>query len=74
MKIFILTAGVMAFLMAIMAIGVIFSNRELKGSCGGVGNCACEKSGTDACERNKNKDHSHDELDDVRQFLQQQQS
>ena len=34
-----------ALLMLIMAIGVIFSNRELKGSCGGVNRCLCEETG-----------------------------
>ena len=41
------TIGIVAVLMTGMAVGVIFSNKELKGSCGGVqGDCACEKAGT----------------------------
>ena len=41
------TIGVFAAVMAGMAVGVIFSNKELKGSCGGVGgSCACEEAGT----------------------------
>ena len=48
-----LTLIVMMVLMAMMAVGVIFSNRELKGSCGGAGSadCACDKMGRPkACE------------------------
>ena len=40
-----LTIALMAGLMLAMSVGVIFSNRELKGSCGGVGSCACEDAG-----------------------------
>jgi hypothetical protein len=41
------TIGLVALLMGGMAIGVIFSNKELKGSCGGIGtSCACEEAGT----------------------------
>ena len=37
------TIGFMAMLMLVMAIGVIFRNQPLKGSCGGVGteDCLC---------------------------------
>lgn len=42
METFIVTAGLFALVMAAMAVGVIFSNRSLKGSCGGTGEgCAC---------------------------------
>lgn len=42
-----LTIGIVAALMAGMAVGVIFSNKPLRGSCGGVGSsCACEEAGT----------------------------
>lgn len=40
-----LTIGLIALLMAGMSVGVIFANKELKGSCGGVGNCECEEAG-----------------------------
>lgn len=43
MEVFLLTVGVLAATMSAMAIGVIVSNKELKGSCGGPGNCPCEE-------------------------------
>lgn len=49
METLLLTIGLVGTVMAGMAVGVIFSNRELKGSCGGVGgsgSCACEEAGT----------------------------
>ena len=51
--IFVLTVGMVALMMLVMAVGVIFSNRELKGSCGGKGgpDCACDAQGKPrACE------------------------
>ena len=42
MSTFILTLTGIAIIMSAMAVGVIFSDRVLKGSCGGVGDdCAC---------------------------------
>ena len=42
-----LTIAIIATLMAGMAVGVIFSNKPLRGSCGGTGSaCACEEAGT----------------------------
>ena len=38
-----MTIAMIALLMFAMAVGVIFSNIELKGSCGGTGSCACEE-------------------------------
>ena len=37
----------MALLMAMMAVGVIFGGRRLRGSCGGVGgdDCVCDEDG-----------------------------
>jgi len=47
MQIVLLTIGIVALLMGGMAVGVIFSNKPLRGSCGGVGtSCACEEAGT----------------------------
>ena len=40
-----LTIALMALLMFAMAVGVMLSNKELKGSCGGVMNCACDDAG-----------------------------
>ena len=47
--------------MLAMAIGVIFSGRELKGSCGGVaGNCPCEDAGTPgACKVELDEDQDN---------------
>ncbi|GAB3682505.1 DUF539 domain-containing protein [Salinisphaera aquimarina] len=40
--------GVMALVVGAMAIGVMVTGREIKGSCGGVGggDCACSKGGS----------------------------
>ena len=47
MQIIVVTVGIVAALMGGMAVGVIFSNKPLRGSCGGVGtSCACEEAGT----------------------------
>lgn len=53
MHIFLLCLAFFALIMTGMAVGVIFSNKELKGSCGGAGGeCACEKAGRPkACEQ-----------------------
>ena len=46
MMTFALTIGLFALLMAAMSIGVVFSGRALKGSCGGTGaDCACDAQG-----------------------------
>lgn len=42
MQTFLATALIFGLAMAAMAVGVIFSNRQLKGSCGGTGrDCSC---------------------------------
>ena len=43
--------GVMALVVAGMAVGVMVTGREIKGSCGGVGggDCACSKSEREGC-------------------------
>ncbi len=47
MSTFALTLVFIAVFMAAMAVGVVFSNRPLAGSCGGVGGpeCACDAQG-----------------------------
>jgi hypothetical protein len=53
MQIFWLTVGFFGVAMAIMAIGVAVTGKELQGSCGGVKKCLCELTGRelpDACK------------------------
>ena len=51
MSYFLITFVVMAVVVGIMAIGVIFGRKAIKGSCGGLndGNCIC----TEKCEKRK---------------------
>lgn len=51
MTYFIATFVFMAVIVLIMAVGVIFGKRAIKGSCGGVGggNCVCVKK----CDKRK---------------------
>lgn len=53
MTTFLLTLALFGTLMAIMAVGVVFSGRRLRGSCGGVpgSDCSCATSERRACER-----------------------
>lgn len=47
METYVVTIAFFGVLMLMMAVGVIFSNKPLKGSCGGVGgNCPCAEAGT----------------------------
>lgn len=39
MILFLITSGVFGFVILIMAVGVIVSDRQIKGSCGGLGGC-----------------------------------
>jgi len=55
MEILLLTLAMVAVLMLVMAVGVVFGGKPLKGSCGGVGGpeCVCEAAGKPpgtACE------------------------
>ena len=56
----VVTFGLIGGLMAAMAVGVIFSNRRLHGSCGGPGgaDCVCSKAEQLACEK-KHGHHGH---------------
>ena len=42
MKLFLITLGVFGIFILAMAVGVIFGNRRLRGSCGGVGGEGCD--------------------------------
>jgi len=50
MQTFLLTALIFGLAMAAMAVGVIFSDRRLKGSCGGTGlDCTCSDEARREC-------------------------
>ncbi|MBM4207569.1 MAG: (Na+)-NQR maturation NqrM [Gammaproteobacteria bacterium] len=51
MNLFLITFAVMLIFIALMAIGVMFGRRAIKGSCGGLnsGSCVC----IEKCEKRK---------------------
>ena len=50
MQTFLATALIFGIAMVAMAVGVIFSNRTLKGSCGGIGlDCTCNEEARREC-------------------------
>ncbi len=54
MQTLIVTAVFIALIMAAMAVGVIFSNRSLRGSCGGAGEgCECTVAKRRRCVANQ---------------------
>ena len=54
MQTFLATLVFFGLAMAAMAVGVIFSNRRLQGSCGGTGDdCECELAKRKVCSRFK---------------------
>ncbi|MCB9793913.1 MAG: hypothetical protein H6741_14430 [Alphaproteobacteria bacterium] len=55
MEVLVLTAGLMGLAMVGMALGVILSDKRLKGSCGGPGSsdCICDIEKQRACARLK---------------------
>ena len=62
----VLTVAVFAGAMAAMAVGVILSNRELHGSCGGTGkDCVCEIEKRRACAQFKPKSRLSVELGEL---------
>ncbi len=54
MTIFLVTFVVMLIVVGIMAVGVIFGRKAIKGSCGGAnnGNCVC----VEKCDRKKRQE------------------
>jgi hypothetical protein len=48
-----LTLAIFGGVMAIMAVGVVFAGKSLRGSCGGVGDCHCTEDGVppESCSR-----------------------
>jgi hypothetical protein len=50
---FFLTLALFGGVMAIMAVGVVFAGKRLRGSCGGVGDCHCTEDGVppETCNR-----------------------
>jgi hypothetical protein len=48
-----LTMALFGGVMAIMAVGVVFAGKRLRGSCGGVGDCHCTEDGVppESCSR-----------------------
>lgn len=53
MNLFFVTFGVFVLVMAGMAVGVIVSNRAIKGSCGGLNDIEGLKGACDICEGKK---------------------
>jgi hypothetical protein len=50
------TLVLFAAVMAAMAVGVVFSGRRLRGSCGGTGeDCACDDEARRACALRENR-------------------
>jgi hypothetical protein len=54
MQTFLATLVVFALAMLAMAVGVVFSGRRLRGSCGGTGeDCSCDAAARAECARTK---------------------
>ena len=49
MTYFLVTFVLMLVVVGLMAVGVMFGRKAIKGSCGGTGNCIC----TDKCDKRK---------------------
>ncbi len=71
MATFLVTFTFVAIAMILMAVGVIFSDRKLKGSCGGNGgdDCVCEIEKRRACHAHKEMLRRKLERDDVQVVL-----
>lgn len=55
METFVLAAIIFAILFAGMAVGVIFANKPIKGSCGGLNNIGLGDGECELCGGNRNK-------------------
>ncbi len=54
METFLATVAIFGLAMVAMAVGVIFSNRSLRGSCGGTGiDCTCSEKKQEECARKR---------------------
>ena len=72
MTTFFLAITLMGLAMAAMAVGVIFSNRRLHGSCGGSGDdCVCEIEKRRACHAQKKMLAARASRDEVNVLLAQ---
>ena len=58
-----LTVALFGSAMLLMAVGVIFAGKRLRGSCGGVGNCQCTEDGVppESCSRSDEEQPSEAE-------------
>ena len=73
MQYFILTLIFMGIMIFAMAVGVIFSNKRLNGSCGGLGAVMGEDcdfcDDKDKCQRKKGKESTDQKSDDRFSFV-----
>ena len=58
---FLVTFAFMLLVIAMMAVGVIFGRRAIKGSCGGAGNAECVC--LEKCDKRKKRDAEQEALE-----------
>lgn len=72
MELFIIVFGAMVLLILAMSVGVIFSNKPIKGSCGGMSalgmEVACEICGGDKNKCEKEEGNLDEEIEGVEQL------